>query len=270
MRKLFHQKGFTLTEIIIVVAIFSLIIVTVFSIYILNQQAYIEGEIKGEIIQNGRVILERMSREIRQARGIVTQLPEEKINPPSEIKFHDGHLPLVSETNTTQGGSNNTVILASAASSQNDYYKDMFVKIIEGTGVGQVRKIISYDGTTKTANIEGEWETIPNSASTYKIDTSFYYIYYYLENNNILRKVVAYCFSSDSSNCVQPETYISWNAVPPSGETLLEITLEQPRAIGEYISNLEFWGSRVINIFLGLEKKNKNTYLEIKIFGRNL
>ncbi len=80
MRKLFHQKGFTLTEIIIVVAIFSLIIVTVFSIYILNQQAYIEGEIKGEIIQNGRVILERMSREIRQARGIVTQLPEEKIN----------------------------------------------------------------------------------------------------------------------------------------------------------------------------------------------
>lgn len=267
MRK---YQGFTLTEAIISVAIFSLVVLVVYSSYSLSRQSYLEGENVAEVTQNGRVILERLSREIRQAKEIVTELPQDRTDPPDEIKFQDGHLPLISEDNTTQGGGVNTITLAATASGQADFYKDMFLKITNGTGAGQIRKIYSYDGTTKIAKLDSNWGTIPDNASSYKIDSSFYYIHYYLQGINIMRKVVTYCFSEDSVNCVTPETYISWNATPPTGQSLLEVELEPAQTIGEYVANIEFWGSGVINIYLALEKKEKSIDFQTKIFGRNL
>ncbi len=271
MKKLFLQKGFTLAEMIIVITIFILIIVVVYSTYVLSRRACLEGEKVAEVVQNGRVILERMSREIRQAREIVTEIPEERVNPSNEIKFQDGHLSLITEENSVQGGSTNTITLTLAASSEDKYYKDMFIKITGGTGVGQIRKISDYEGVTKTAEIEENWDVIPNNTSTYKIDSSFYYVHYYRdESNYIWREISTYCFSEDSLTCLQPEIYVPWDALPQPGQTLLEITLEAPRIIAEYVTNLEFWGSRVINIFLTLEKKNKSIEMETKIFGRNI
>lgn len=267
----YSHTGFSLAEMLIVISIFILIIVTIYSVYSLSQQGYLSGEEIAEITQNGRVVLERISREIRQAKEIITELPEERIDAPNEIKFQDGHISLVSEQDTAQGATLNTITLASDASDEDDYYKDVFVKIISGAGVGQIRKIYKYNGATKVADIEGSWDTQPVSGSSYKIDSSFYYIYYYKdETNNIYRKVSAYCFSDDSVTCAAPEIYIPWNAIPPIGQTSLEITLEDPRIIGEYATNLEFWGSIIINISLSLEKKNKTIHLETKIFGRNL
>lgn len=90
-----NQKGFTLAEIVVVVTIFALIIILVLSIYILSQKAYFLGDNKSEIDQNGRIALDRMSREIRQAKEIVTDLPETDDNqdfpPADEIMFEDGH-----------------------------------------------------------------------------------------------------------------------------------------------------------------------------------
>lgn len=264
--------GFTLTETIVAVAIFSLIIITVYSTYALSRRSYLEGENLVEIIQNGRVVLERMSREIRQARKIVSGLPAERVNPPSEIKFQDGNIPAISESAIAQGGSLSAIVLASSASDKNDYYKNMFVEIVGGSGTGQIKKIFSYNGATKTAEIEGNWQIIPNSASVYKIESYFYYINYYLDsdNNNVYRKVLAYCFSGDSLSCVEPKHYVSFDAVPPTGQSLLEIILEQPRVVGEYITGLEFWGSRVINIFIALERNNKIINFRNEVFGRNL
>lgn len=266
------QRGFTLTEIVVVIAIFGLVIIAVYSAYILSREAYLRGEDMAEITQNGRVILERISREIRQAKEIVIELPEEKISPPNEIKFHDGHFLLVSEEDNAREGSIKTITLASGAGSEDNYYKDMFIKIIGGKGVGETRKISGYEGATKIAEIEGNWETIPDNTSVYKIDSSFYYIHYYQdENNNIWRRVIIYCLSEiGSSVCLEPETYVSWDTTPPIGQNLLEVEIETPRIVGEYVTNLEFWGSRVINIFLILEEKGKSIELQTKIFGRNL
>lgn len=265
-------EGFTSIEVVIVVIIFALIITVVYSVYNLSSRAYLEGENVAEITQNGRVILERISREIRQAREIVTELPEERINPPAEIQFQDGHLSLVSEEDTAQGGSINTITLASTSSDENDYYKDMFVKITGGAGAGQIKKIVSYNGGTQTAEVEDNWGTNPESGSTYKIDSFYYYIHYDRDaDNNIWRKVVTYCFAEVGfSVCIQPEIYMPWNATPPAGQELLKIILEEPRLIGEYVADLEFWGSRVINIYLTLERKNKSIDFQTKIFGRNL
>jgi len=263
--------GFALTEVIIVIIIFTIIAGVISSAIVYSQKSYAFGGNVAEIIQNSRVIIERMSREIRQAKKIITPLPEENINPSSEIKFQDGHLSEILEEDQAQGGNNNTITLSLNAQNKNDYYKDFFIKIISGSGSGQIRNITNYDGISKTAKVNQDWTIIPDITSFYKIDSSFYYIHYYRDaNNNILRKTTTHCFSEDSLTCVSPETYVSCVATPPGGQTLLEIVLESPRIIGEYVSNLEFYGARVINIFMELNIKDQIMQLKTKVFGRNL
>ena len=259
--------GFTLTEVIISITILVLIIVSIFSLYLFNQRAFQEGEASSEVLQNGRVILERITREIRQTDEIVTSLPDVPDNPgnppPEEILFHDGHLPLILELGVAQGASQNTIILTSSASSQDDYYKGVFLKIISGTGSGQIKKIIEYNGTSKTATIKGNWETTPDTTSNYKIDTSYYYIYYFKDDINVKREALTYYFSGDS------DTYVPWNAEPPTGQTLEQQLLEE-EIIGEYVSSLKFWQSPVVNIALSLQKGDRILNLQTKVFGRNL
>ena len=90
-------RGLTLIEVIISITILSLILLIVYSSLTLSRRSYIEGENIAEITQNGRVILERLSREIRQAKEIVTELPdvldsEIPEGAKSEIEFEDGHI----------------------------------------------------------------------------------------------------------------------------------------------------------------------------------
>lgn len=89
-----HRKGagFTLIEVLIIVIIFSLVVGIIYGSYILSQKAYLEGETSAELTQNGRVITERITREIRQAREIVTELSEEEAGAASTIVFEDGHI----------------------------------------------------------------------------------------------------------------------------------------------------------------------------------
>lgn len=91
------MQGFTIIEVLITLTIFILIIVIVFSVYWASQEFYQMGEVRAELLQNGRVILERTTREVRQAEEIVTALPQVPDNPdnppPQEIEFQDGHTP---------------------------------------------------------------------------------------------------------------------------------------------------------------------------------
>ena len=106
------NRGFSLAETVIVLAISTIIIGVIFSIILYSKQSFSIGENVAEIIQNGRVVIERISREVRQAKKIVTSLPEEDINPSSEIKFQDGHLSEISESGQAQGSSINTIVLS--------------------------------------------------------------------------------------------------------------------------------------------------------------
>lgn len=199
----FHSdsRGFTLTELLITIIIFVLIIVTVYSTFILSQRAYREKEISAEITQNGRVILERMTREIRQAKEITSEFSEQREYAIDEIIFEDGHI------------------------------------------------------------------SIP-----------YYYIRYFTDSINIRRQIFVYYFSDD------PDSYVSWDdedewGGSPGGpdSCILESCLDCPvtckiledRIIGEYVTELKFWGSDLINIFLTLAKDNKQIDLSTQIFGRN-
>ena len=196
-------------------------------------------------------------------------MPPQKDGSPSEIKFYDGHLPFVKEQTNAQGAGSGYIILSPSSSGADNYYKDFFVEIISGAGQGQIRRVYSYTGIDKKAQVDTAWEVIPDQSSVYKIDTYFYYIYYYKDFNlNIQRKVYTCCFSLNQ-DCVQPETFVACDSTPPQGQILSEVVLEPSKIVGEFVDTIEFWGSNPVNIFLELKKDGKKIDLESKIYGRN-
>lgn len=73
--------------------------------------------------------------------------------------------------NTCQaGGTASNVILDTGASSIDEFYQDNSVIIItDGTGMGQVRHLENYVGSTKVAEIHPDWRVTPDETSTYTI-----------------------------------------------------------------------------------------------------
>jgi hypothetical protein len=72
-------------------------------------------------------------------------------------------------TGTAQAGSSDTITLDASASATNDIYEGGLVVLIDNTGAGQTRKIISYDGSTKVAVVSEEWVTNPDATTEYQI-----------------------------------------------------------------------------------------------------
>ena len=96
MIKIFNRRhpGFTLIETLIAILVMALLLLIVLSSYLASQQSYTQTDNRAELTQNGRVILDRLERELRQAVTIVTILPADNSNPatiPHEIFFEDGH-----------------------------------------------------------------------------------------------------------------------------------------------------------------------------------
>ena len=87
--------GFTLLEVIVSVAIFSLVILVAYEIYSLGQNIYRRGGDEMEVWQNARASLDRLTREVRQTESLATALPDvndDPDNPPAnELRFQDGH-----------------------------------------------------------------------------------------------------------------------------------------------------------------------------------
>jgi hypothetical protein len=71
-------------------------------------------------------------------------------------------------TGTAQGGSAGGITLASSSSTVSGYYNEYYVRIAGGTGLlGEVRQIVSYDGTSRIADVAPPWTTIPDSTTLY-------------------------------------------------------------------------------------------------------
>ncbi len=70
---------------------------------------------------------------------------------------------------TVQGSGSNTIKLSESENSSADFYKDYYVEISAGAGSGQIRKITGYDGNTKVATVESNWDIRPDKTSLYKL-----------------------------------------------------------------------------------------------------
>lgn len=72
---------------------------------------------------------------------------------------------------TAQGAGvdSNQIQLDAGASSTNGAYDPSVIAITGGTGIGQCRLILQYDGTTKTATVDRNWRTNPDATSEFVI-----------------------------------------------------------------------------------------------------
>jgi len=269
MKNKYNSKksiGFTLLETVIVISIFTIAISAIFSVEFYGHKIFLQQQNLAEITQNGRVIMERFTREIRQAKKIANVITEEESTAPSQIEFQDGHINPIYTTSTPRSISTTTITLATSSSPVNDFYKDCFIEIISGWGNtnNKIRKISGYNGSTKIATIDQPWQSaFPTTGSVYKIDSNYYYIRYFASSTEIYREIKAYYFPSS------PNNYLPHNATSTS-ETLTVKKLEEPRVIGEFVQNLKFWGDKIINIKMNLVKNGQSLEIENKIFGRNL
>lgn len=77
-------------------------------------------------------------------------------------------------TDISIGGDKSIYNIANNASSANDFYNGSFLYIKEGTGFGQIRKIIDYRviGSQKLVELDSDFTTVPDSTSVYEITPS--------------------------------------------------------------------------------------------------
>jgi len=77
-------------------------------------------------------------------------------------------------TNLRIGGDTTKYGLASDASSNTNFYNDSFLYLSSGTGVGQIRRIVSYNviGTDKVATIDSAFGIAPDATTSYEITPS--------------------------------------------------------------------------------------------------
>ena len=73
---------------------------------------------------------------------------------------------------TATGGTANTVTLPATASATDDIYNTNKVAILDGTGQGQDYRIIDYNGSTKVATIEGNFNIVPDTTSIIRVHKS--------------------------------------------------------------------------------------------------
>lgn len=70
---------------------------------------------------------------------------------------------------TAQAGTGGSLTLDASASAVNGFYNGLCLYLTGGTGAGQVRVIVTYNGTTKVAGLHANWITIPDATTTFAV-----------------------------------------------------------------------------------------------------
>lgn len=181
------NEGFTILEIIVSISLFVIVILLVNSMYSISQKAYNKSSDEAELVQNARVCLDRISREIRQSVTIITAMPNTPTSTPAEeIFFQNGH------------------------------------------DINQIT-----------------------------------YIYYYLDDSDLIRQHRAYEFDSE------PGVYVPVGSVDDFGDSPDELILED-RVVGEYFDTLEFWGENGwVNVGIDLSKNQDSLSVDTTVYSRN-
>lgn len=80
-----------------------------------------------------------------------------------------GNLVIREELAQGPGANDNQIQLDAGASALDGAYDPSVVAIVAGTGVGQMRLILQYDGTTKIAVVDRNWKVNPDDTSEFQI-----------------------------------------------------------------------------------------------------
>jgi prepilin-type N-terminal cleavage/methylation domain-containing protein len=139
------QRGFTLTELLIVIAILGMMLTGLVTVQLQGQQSYLIGAHRVEAQQNGRIALELMVRELRSATS-VTAIPNA-----TDMSFVDENGILIR--------------YALAGTVINRSMGDVTTPLIGGVASLNLTYFLAYDGFTNTGTVTA----VPGSVSLVRV-----------------------------------------------------------------------------------------------------
>lgn len=90
-----NRPAFTLVELMVALLISAILISVTASIYVLIRKSIASDQNNADISQNARIAVDKIARDLRQAREVVTVLPSSPTDittaQPGQILFEDGH-----------------------------------------------------------------------------------------------------------------------------------------------------------------------------------
>ena len=126
------------------------------------QELVADGQNPGlRVCQSCRDIKHPAERPFRTDEGIALKRPS------PDTDDDTGGSP-VDVTGTATAGAATTITLQSTASAQTDAYINSTITLTGGTGSGQERTILDYDGPTRVATV-ATWTTTPDATTTYSV-----------------------------------------------------------------------------------------------------
>jgi prepilin-type N-terminal cleavage/methylation domain-containing protein len=139
------QRGFSLAELLIVIALLGLMLTGLLAVQMQGQKAYLIGSHRVEAQQNGRVALELMGRELRSAKS-VTLIPSA-----TDITFVDGN--------------GSTIQYQLTGSVINRITGGVTTPLIGGVIAFDLTYFSAYDGATNT----GTTTAVPDNVSAVRL-----------------------------------------------------------------------------------------------------
>ena len=91
-----HKPAFTLVELLVAIIISSVLIAITVQTYTLFRRAVVQDESRSGLNQNGRVALDRMTRELRLTPELLSVFPltpaDTSVPEPHQVEFQDGYV----------------------------------------------------------------------------------------------------------------------------------------------------------------------------------
>lgn len=85
---------------------------------------------------------------------------------------------------TFASASGTTAVFNTTASSSDSFYNGWYIRITSGTGINQVRRIVTYTGATRTATLASAWTTAPSSGDGVSFFNRIYASQFYQKAND--------------------------------------------------------------------------------------
>ena len=142
------------------------------------------------------------------------------------------HLPYSSVGNNLNGitvaaGSSTITLDSSANSSNDDIYKNQYIRISDGTGKGQTRPITAYNSSTKVATVSPAWTVNPTSGSVYSIFGGAFVNH---AGSSILTQIESQIWNASRSSYVTSGTFGSGVMLAPTAFS--NVTMSFPGSSG--------------------------------------
>jgi len=216
------DKGYTLVELLIAMAIVGIVVAGVYDLVISSSRTYLAQNAIVEMQADGRAAMDFMARELRQTFDNPTD-PTDDLTISTTTTANDTiSFYRVEDTGYSSGGNSATRLNDARKSWTAGTFapsstSSFTVRIIRGTGTGQVRTISNNSSTQLTPS--QAWGTIPDTTSVYVI-TSHKGFTRTSASDNVLR----YRIGTTGANNPLAENISSHSFSQPSANTL-RITL---------------------------------------------